>query len=58
MTAINDNGQLVANAYDIATSQTHALLMTLSGSTQEWLICSLLATPGIGLASSSYSAGH
>ena len=47
MTAINDNGQLVANAYDIATSQTHALLMTLSGSTQEWLICSLLATPGI-----------
>ncbi len=29
-TAINDNGQIVANAYDTATYQTHALLLTPS----------------------------
>ncbi len=27
-TAVNDNGQIVANAYDTATYQTHALLLT------------------------------
>jgi probable HAF family extracellular repeat protein len=27
-TAINDNGQIVANAYDTATNQNHALLLT------------------------------
>jgi probable HAF family extracellular repeat protein len=26
--AINDNGQIVANAYDTATNQNHALLLT------------------------------
>jgi hypothetical protein len=26
--AINDNGQIVADAYDTATYQTHALLLT------------------------------
>jgi probable HAF family extracellular repeat protein len=30
-TAINDNGQIVANAYDTATNQRHALLLTPSG---------------------------
>jgi hypothetical protein len=27
-TGINDNGQIVANAYDTATNQNHALLLT------------------------------
>jgi probable HAF family extracellular repeat protein len=29
--AINDNGQIVADAYDTATAQTHALLLTPTG---------------------------
>jgi probable HAF family extracellular repeat protein len=29
-TGINDNGQIVANAEDTATGQTHALLLTPS----------------------------
>lgn len=29
-TAINNNGQIAINAYDTATSQTHALLLTPS----------------------------
>jgi hypothetical protein len=28
--AVNDNGQIVADAYDTATYQTHALLLTPS----------------------------
>jgi hypothetical protein len=54
---ISNNGQIVANATDTATGQTHALLLTPGrrpltlrvnpGSTPEWLICALLATPGI-----------
>jgi probable HAF family extracellular repeat protein len=30
-TAINDSGQIVANAYDTTTNQMHALLLTPSG---------------------------